>query len=127
MEPVNWLKQWLSRPTERRGAVRNASPGIVAYYWNGSAPLAHEIKDISSTGLYIYTTSRWYLGTVISLVLQAKPEMQAKASTESVSVHSKVVRHGVDGVGVRFVGTDPQERKNLTRFLEEYGYKSKGR
>jgi hypothetical protein len=37
------------------------------------------------------------------------------------------VRHGEDGVSVQFVCTNPQERKNLNRFLEEYGYRSKGR
>jgi Flp pilus assembly protein TadG len=126
MQLANRLKQWLLHPREHRGAARYASPCVAAYYWNGSAPLAHEIKDISSTGVYMYTTSRWYPGTILTLTLQAKLGPDADGPVDSVSVHSKVVRQGKDGVGLRFACMNSHERKNLSQFLKNTVTNPKG-
>src|SRR5271157_2080217 len=60
--PKNWLKRWWS-PDPRtapdlREAPRESLPGLAAYYWTGAAPKSHNIKDISSTGLYVVTEER---------------------------------------------------------------------
>ena len=44
--------------------------GLAAYYWTGAAPAAHNIKDISSSGLYVVTEERWYPGTLVMMTLQ---------------------------------------------------------
>src|SRR6185437_10952760 len=63
-----WLESLSSR--ERRRAERQEPVHLVAYYWDGAAPAPHEVRDISSTGLYLATNQRWYPGTQVMLSLQ---------------------------------------------------------
>ena len=44
-------------PGDRRRSKRHPLPGLVAYYWTGGTPQAHQIGDISSTGFYLLTKS----------------------------------------------------------------------
>ena len=67
-QPRNWLERWWS--PDPRKAPRVPAPGLAAYYWNGSSPVAHGIRDISSTGLYVVTEERWYPGTLVLMTLQ---------------------------------------------------------
>ncbi len=126
--PQNWLQRWWS--PDPRKAPHDKAEGLAAYYWNGGAPQAHQIRDISSTGLYVMTEERWYPGTLIMMTLQRTED--GEVSTErSISVHTRAVRWGKDGVGLQFVlpagsardasgqlvsGTD---RKELERFLQQ--------
>lgn len=127
-QPRNWLMRWWS--PDPRKAPREEVPGLAAYYWNGGAPQAHEIKDISSTGLYVVTEERWYPGTLILMTLQ-RTENGEVCQERSISVHTRAVRWGKDGVGLQFVlpagsardasgevvsGTD---RKELEQFLRQ--------
>jgi hypothetical protein len=98
--PKNWLQRWWS--PDPRKAPRDKAPGMAAYYWNGGAPQAHEIKDISSTGLYVVTEERWYPGTLVLMTLQ-KTENGEVSTERSISVHTRAVRWGKDGVGLQFV------------------------
>jgi hypothetical protein len=98
--PKNWLQRWWS--PDPRKAPRESSPGLAAYYWNGAPPKAHNIRDISSTGLYLVTEERWYPGTLVLMTLQRTDD--GDESTErTISVHSRAVRWGADGVGLQFV------------------------
>lgn len=130
--PKNWLQRWWS--PDPRKAPREQVPGLAAYYWNGGAPQAHEIKDISSTGLYVVTEERWYPGTLILMTLQ-KTENGEVSAERSISVHTRAVRWDKDGVGLQFVlpegsardasgqlvnGTD---RKELEQFLRQLNKK----
>jgi hypothetical protein len=116
-------------PDERRRADRQPSPGLAAYYWTGGAPIEHGILDISSTGLFLLTEERWYLGTVVLITLQ-KRELADGSPERSVALQSKVVRYSENGVGLEFVlpetqkrhiGQNPLEvstdRKSLDKFL----------
>lgn len=118
---------------ERRRAERRPSPTLAAHYWNGGSPTQHGIRDISSTGLFLVTEERWYPGTLVVMTLQKKD--QAEDSPErSISVQSKAVRWGSDGVGLEFVLPDLRDprrgqnvlaegadRKSLERFLQGFG------
>ena len=77
-------------------------PGLAAYYWTGAAPSAHSIRDISSTGLYVVTEERWYPGTLILMTLQ-ESDSGTQSMEQSISVHSRAVRWGNDGVGLQFI------------------------
>jgi hypothetical protein len=126
--PKNWLQRWWS--PDPRKAPREASPGLAAYYWNGAAPKAHNIRDISSTGLYLVTEERWYPGTLVLMTLQRSDD--GDESTErTISVHSRAVRWGADGVGLQFVlskahnpppgmnlKTNGADERDLERFLQ---------
>ena len=114
---------------EQRKAARLPAPELAAFFWTGGAPIQHGIRDISSTGLYLLTDERWYLGTVIVITLQRSDE--AEGSPErSVAVQSKAVRWGEDGVGLEFVLPETKggkrnhnnlemgaDRKTLDKFL----------
>ncbi len=106
---------------------------LVAYYWDGAAPMAHEVRDISSTGFYLLTQERWHLGTIVTMTLQRTDNSNFDSGTQHhIAVMSKVVRLDEDGVGFAFIpvettGTDPTKpcasrpvgKKALGRFLEQ--------
>lgn len=121
--PRGWLERWWS--PDPRKAPREPVPGLAAYYWTGGPPEAHQIKDISSTGLYVVTEERWYPGTLILMTLQntdAGPEVAER----TICVHSRAVRWGKDGVGLQFVlqseqvanGLAAADKRALDRFLK---------
>lgn len=92
--------RWLS--TDRRGSRRHPLPGLVAYYWTGGAPQAFHIADISTQGLYLLTDERWFPGTMILMTLQ-RTNTDGDDPDDFISVLTKVIRWGTDGVGLSFV------------------------
>ena len=127
--PRSWLERWWS-PDPRR-APRDLSPGLAAYYWNGATPMAHGIRDISSSGLYVVTEERWYPGTLVLMTLQ-RTDCGEELEERAIAVQSRAVRWGNDGVGLKFVLPDAQDikrghnlltdgadRKMLERFLQK--------
>jgi hypothetical protein len=104
MDPMNPVSRWLEllSSRERRRAKRQESPNLVAHYWDGAAPAAHDIRDISLTGLYLLTDQRWYPGTVVTMSLQ-KTDVADTDPDRSIMVNAKVVRLGADGVGLALV------------------------
>jgi hypothetical protein len=125
----SWLERWWS-PYPRR-APRIDAPGLAAYYWTGAAPRARDIKDISNTGLYVVTEERWYPGTLVLMTLQ-RTDIDEEKAERSISVHSRAVRWGKDGVGLQFIlknavppgqakgaFVDVVDKKELERFLED--------
>lgn len=101
-----WLKNWLS--SDRRRAPRQPLPGLVAYYWTGSAPRAYQIADISATGFYLLTEERWYPGTMVLMTIQ-RTDSDGQNPEDSIAVQSLVVRWGSDGLGLAFVLLPPGE------------------
>jgi hypothetical protein len=120
--PRGWLERWWS--PDPRKAPREAAPGLAAYYWTGGPPAAHEVKDISSSGLYVVTEERWYPGTLVLMTLQIS-EAGEEVTERTICVHSRAVRWGKDGVGLQFVlqkdsddgSMAAADRKALDRFL----------
>jgi hypothetical protein len=132
MNPViNFLKKLSS--SEHRHAQRRRTPKLVAYFWDGSSPMAHEVSNISSTGFYLLTKERWHLGTIVTMTLQRTDAAPADSGMQNhISVLSKVIRLDEDGVGFAFIpietnGNDstrpsvsrPVGKKALNRFLEQ--------
>jgi PilZ domain len=87
---------------DRRDARRHTASRLEAYYWNGSAPVPHRVRDISSAGAYLVTEDRWHPGTVLMLTLQRTDEY-IDGHPDSITLQSKVIRWGIDGVGFVFV------------------------
>jgi hypothetical protein len=127
--PKNWLERWWS--PDPRKAPREPASGLAAYYWTGGAPEAHSIRDISSTGLYVVTEERWYPGTLVLMTLQ-KTDAGEVSAERTISVQSRAVRCGSDGVGLQFIlsnkkdsgqGDDQRvkgvDKKELDRFLQQ--------
>jgi Flp pilus assembly protein TadG len=117
------LSRWLENPaSEKRRAARLADPSVLVYYWDGSVPEGRRIRDISSSGAYIVTPERWYVGTIVRLILQGyktTPLPQGGiVPSRSTSIPSRVVRHGPDGIGVEFIFSNPEEQNALREFLK---------
>jgi len=114
-----WLEDEVS--TDKRRAPRLPEPSLLVYYWDGSVPEGHKLRNISSSGAYIITPERWYIGTIVRLILQGyKTTPQADegiVSSRSTSLPCRVVRHGTDGLGVEFIFATPEEQKSLQDFL----------
>jgi hypothetical protein len=126
--PRNWLERWWS--PDPRKAPREPAPGLAAYYWNGAAPKAHTVRDVSSTGLYVVTEERWYPGTLVLMTLQ-RNGVGEEVAERAISVMSRAVRWGNDGVGLQFILPEDQDshrnknhqmdgpsKKDFTRFLQ---------
>jgi len=126
---TNWFSFKKLSFTEHRKAQRMKAPLLVAFYWDGSAPTSHEIRNISSTGFYLVTKERWLPGTMVSMTLQRTDVALAHLGAEPhIPVLSKVVRLDENGVGFTFVPLDshpgdlkskPVDKKALTKFVEQ--------
>lgn len=99
------FKRWLNPVApvagDRRRAHRRYVPGMVAHYYTGGAPTPHEVADISLTGFYLLTEDRWMPETMIQMSLQ-KPCAKGERK-QCITVLSKIVRRGSDGVAAQFV------------------------
>jgi hypothetical protein len=105
------------------------APLLVAYYWDGAAPMSHTIQNISLTGFYLVTAERWLPGTMVTMTLQRTDIALGHSGTKThIAVLSKVVRHDEEGVGFTFVPLDghsgdlkskPVDKKKLLGFLEQ--------
>jgi uncharacterized membrane protein (UPF0127 family) len=131
LQKASWFirfLRWLS--TDRRGSKRHPLPGLVAYYWTGGAPQAFHISDISTNGLYLLSDERWFPGTMILMTLQ-RTNTDGDDPDDFISVLTKVIRWGTDGVGLTFVPSNTVDlnsgetlpetgvgRKALHRFIQ---------
>lgn len=97
----SWFKKLLSPdPPDARRTAREELPGLSAYFFTGGAPMAHGVRDISLTGMYVYTSERWYPGTMVRMTVCTGNERTAESS---ITLNTTVVRSGDDGVGLRFI------------------------
>ncbi len=104
-----WLERWIFRraPDQQK---REPATGLVAFFWTGGRPEAHEIRDINSSGIYVKTLERWYIGTVIRLTLSMATG-EDSVQMPSICVHAEAIHWGNDGVDLRFVV--PEDPKKL--------------
>lgn len=102
--------------------MRIPGTAVVAFYWDGSVPLPHPIRDVSRLGMYVTTSERWYLGTLLHLTVDAPAGRTAGGSAgkpvDSMMVWSKVIRHGTDGVGFEFILVKLKDRQKMARLVE---------
>jgi hypothetical protein len=136
MEAMSGLKDWwkglFAKSDDRRRSDRVRAPKLAVYYWTGSRPVQHEVRDISPTGLYVVTDERWYPGTIVKMTLQ-RTDGDAAGSVQHVSVESRAVRWGEDGVGLQFillengkpgiesrVLNEVMDKKGMERFLSPF-------
>jgi hypothetical protein len=112
----NWFEELMARNQHR--AQRYVAPRVIAYFWDGGTPAAHCIRDISSTGLYLLTTQRWYPGTVVTLTLQ-RTEKDDAGVRQSITVQARVMRSAEDGVGFRFVAPKAEDIRRIQRYVAD--------
>jgi hypothetical protein len=106
-------------PRERRRSLRFQSPGLVAYYWTGGLPRAHEVADISPIGFYLRTNAPWVLHTMVRMTLQRSDKKEGHPM-HSITVLAKIVRIDPDGIGHEFVFNEMLNR-NTRDILPDEG------
>lgn len=117
-KPFGILGKWLfPDPPDPRKMSRLAVGGLVAHFFTGGAPHPHEIRDMSLTGLYVVTTERWYPGTLIRMTL-TRTDVGQSIADRSITVQSKSVRWGNDGVGLEFVFAPPKSKRDARSPLD---------
>jgi hypothetical protein len=100
-ESKNWLMRLIVGETpDPRFSTRESVPGLIAYFFTGGTPQQNPVRDISLSGIYILTSERWYIGTIVRVTLTDRHNPTAE---RSITVNAKVVRWGDDGVGLEFV------------------------
>jgi hypothetical protein len=112
----NWFEELMSR--NQRRPQRYVAPRLVAYFWDGGPPTAHCIRDVSTTGMYLLTTHRWYPGTLVTMTLQ-RTEKDEAGIRQSITVQAKVMRSSEDGVGLRFVVPKTEEGRRIQRYIAD--------
>lgn len=102
-----WLSD-LKRKAQKLGvmqkprAERRTASGLAASYGLDPTFTHAGIKNISATGIYLFTEKRLRTGELITLTLEE--EGQPENSSElQISVHARVARQGEDGIGLSFV------------------------
>ncbi|MDR3725632.1 MAG: hypothetical protein P4K86_01185 [Terracidiphilus sp.] len=92
-------RRWLFK---LRQSPWHSAPGLEAFCRNSLSPCQHDIRDTSSKGLYLVSDDHWYPGTLALMTLQ-DIDGPVEAAEQAIAVKIRVVRCGVDGVGVEFV------------------------
>lgn len=118
---------------EQRKTSRHTFPPIVSYL--GALRTAHpyRVADICISGFYMFTAERWLSGTEMPVTLQ-RIDSEGQKCDVTITILSRVVRCGPDGVGFSFAhgeceNTDPASgesesgpwasRVDLVKFLED--------
>lgn len=114
-EGRGWLEK-LWTPHSKR-AERRCVDHFAAYRWDGSALKHDRVKDISATGVYIFTRELWQPGAAVSLTLQREGPLQ-RSPERRITVQAKVVRYGEDGAGLTFVLDDDRDSRQWERLRE---------
>ena len=110
------VRRWFRVLGDRRRNRRSAVSGVVAYYWEGGTPGAHQVRNLSKSGAHIAARNGWYPGTIVELTIQQEVKENGKPR-QAVNLASRVVRCDPEGVGVRFLFSSPAERAALRRLL----------
>src|SRR5258708_5385931 len=100
---------------DRRRSIRH-NPPLVAYYWNGGAPLPYRVQDISLGGAAILTPEPWAIGTMLYIRLQeADPPQRVAGECKAawISVFAIVKSRAGEGMGMAFVFSFRQQRKQF--------------
>ena len=115
-------------PSDRRKGKRQAIPGLVAYFSVGATRKPYHVSNISTEGYYVLTEERWTPGTSLLVALHIVNPASRKVEA-MVSIQSKVVWVGPDGVGFAYddepshrspnqLATNREELIQLQKFLQ---------
>lgn len=101
------LRSWFEKTFAQEQVIqprpeRREVPGLEAIHWTGSSPGLDIVKNISSTGMYLVTRERWPEGEVNPIRL-VYPELADDSAEKQVTIETRTVRWGEDGMGLSFV------------------------
>ena len=89
-------------------------------YESGNDFLSSFLSNISSDGVFIETPRPLEVNTQLRIRFHV-PEMEESLGVEGTVVWVREIEDSLQpGMGIRFEGMDPDDRKRLDRFLAEY-------
>jgi hypothetical protein len=115
-QPKWWERALDLDPRDPRSAAREPLDGLASFFWTGGIPKPHPIRDISLTGLYIVTRERWFPGTEIVMTL-TKTTGNGPNPEHSLSLCTRAIRWGKDGVGLQFLLASSMGRSSAHRHM----------
>jgi hypothetical protein len=98
---MNQMKELSEKKSIQPRSERRPAPEFVAYHSTGPTPKQEDIKDISSTGVYLLTEERWLPGTPVLLTIQKRGPLEENGERK-VTLRATAARWGEDGVGLSF-------------------------
>jgi len=99
----SWFEKTFPAETDQSvRAERRAVPGLEAIHSTGSCPGLDIVRNISATGMYLITRERWPQGDVNPVRL-VYPELANETPEQQVTLMTKTVRWGDDGLGLTFI------------------------
>ena len=115
------LRAWVRRLSGRKESGNVQIP-LVAFFWNGSVPKRYEVRKVTLDSAYVVTDDKWYPGTILTMTFQYDPYYLQVAPINgngkaSLRMRAKIVDFGHDGVGVRFIFLNKDERRRFECFL----------
>jgi hypothetical protein len=111
-----WLAKFLVPDADR--AERRPGGEFAAYYWWNSSFREDAVKDISTSGVFVFTKERFAPGTVIGITLQKAGPLEFNKDRR-ITKRARVVRVADDGVGLAFLAPDDPETRFWDDFVEE--------
>jgi hypothetical protein len=118
---ADWLRHWAARQLERREAPRKTVANLAANYWDGTAAAAavrHVVRDVSTSGAFIFAAFQWPPGTIVRMTLQLEEPVRGHRPPAPMLVQTKVVHCVPDGLGVQFLDLSKMERQRLMDLLK---------
>ena len=97
---LNWLQPHELR--ERREDGRVDVRNLAVFYFTGLKQKRSRVKDMSATGVFLYTDERWLPGACVLLTLR-RTGLLRQRSGPPVRLRARSVRLEEDGVGLTFV------------------------
>ncbi|HWT66381.1 MAG TPA: PilZ domain-containing protein, partial [Terracidiphilus sp.] len=115
---VRSKREQVANDTQAR-AVRRQTPELSAYHWTGADAHQDDVRDISSTGVFLLTGETWVPGEIVSLTLQRRGPLEGDLERR-VRVQARTVRRDPNGVGLSFVFPEGMDlRLSESPFMEE--------
>jgi hypothetical protein len=114
---------------EQRKTIRHSFPPLVSFMGSVLTSIPYRVADVSPAGFYMMTVERWLPGTEFPVTLR-KIGRNGIQGLEEITLLSRVIRCGPDGVGFVFAvhGTDSgaaeaevgiwANERELNQFLE---------
>jgi hypothetical protein len=104
MTPQNEWKSWLRKlgNVQKPRAIRRVPSGFAARRRNDPAAKPATIRNISTSGLHLWTEERWPLGELVPLTVEVERLSEGPPEPQ-FAMQARVVRHAKDGMGLSFV------------------------
>lgn len=95
---------------------------VVASCSDGGEPRQFPVRDVTAVGAYVVTAERWYPGTIVTMTFRYDPSYLRVVhingdARAAIQMRAKIMRHGTDGVGVRFLYGNQDQRREFEKFL----------